>query len=217
MAESIVPQGNEIAKPVSYKHGHSPWKFPPSPTYNSWRGMLERCKNASHTSYHNYGGRGIKVCDRWSDFQNFLEDMGPRPEGMSLDRKDPNGHYCPENCRWATDEEQARNRSDNRMLTYDGRTQCLADWAKELGIVSASLLERLNTGWSVEQALGSPKGSRKKPLATLTYNGVTKSIGEWAKEKGFNGHRTITNRIRLGWDVDRILNTPVREKRQKDG
>lgn len=91
------------------KHGNAArvWR---SPTYISWANMRARCNNPNHHRYKSYGGRGIKVCKRWNDFKKFFIDMGPRPEGMTLDRMDVNKNYCKANCRWATDAEQRANK-----------------------------------------------------------------------------------------------------------
>ena len=96
------------------KHGHSSGNDNPSLTYNSWAHMKARCQNSNHKSYKNYGGRGIKVCERWQDFENFLADMGVRPPGKTLDRIDNSGNHEPKNCRWATRKEQNQNRRDQK-------------------------------------------------------------------------------------------------------
>lgn len=150
-----------MAPPI--KHGHA-FRNAHSPEYNSLRCMLNRCYLASFRGYADYGGRGISVCGKWAaSFEAFLEDMGEQPAaGYSLDRIDNSGNYQPGNVRWASKKEQARNRSRNRMLTYAGKTMCLAAWANELGIHRAALGDRLRTGWSVERAL-STVGSQNNP------------------------------------------------------
>lgn len=92
------------------RHGHSPRSGRQSQTYNSWRGMLDRCEKPNHISYPYYGGKGVTVCDRWKSFENFLSDMGNRPSGKTIDRINSDGNYEPSNCRWATIAEQNRNR-----------------------------------------------------------------------------------------------------------
>jgi hypothetical protein len=121
------------------------WK---TPEYRAWSAMKLRCANPNNEQYHNYGGRGITVCDRWrQSFAAFLVDMGPRPSPRhSIDRIDNNGNYEPGNCRWATSREQNRNRRNNIVLTHDGRTMCLADWARELGVPRGTLLARYRDG-----------------------------------------------------------------------
>lgn len=139
------------------KHGHSrkAWK---SPTYKSWHAMMKRCHQTGATEYRLYGGRGINVCERWQDFRNFLADMGERPTGHSLDRIDPDGHYEPGNCRWATNLEQQNNKRNNTVLTAGGRTMTIQDWHRETGIGSSTIRERLRRGWSTEDAVS------KRPL-----------------------------------------------------
>jgi hypothetical protein len=126
--------------------------------YRLWLGMRDRCENASNPEWGNYGGRGIKVCDRWSDFENFLADMGKRPNrNLSLDRIDNDGNYEPGNVRWATTKEQARNTRRNRVLTFRGESKPLIEWAEVQGIAAHTLHARITRlGWSVERALTEP-------------------------------------------------------------
>jgi len=128
--------------------------------YNSWQSMLSRCNNPKNMQYRNYGGRGITVCDEWKNsFENFLKDMGERPENTSLDRIDVNGNYSPNNCRWATKAEQARNKRQTIWITFDEKTQCLTDWANEIGISSEGLRYRLKNT-TVNNALTKPVDTR---------------------------------------------------------
>src|SRR5690606_6056327 len=130
-----------------------------SPEYRAWQHMRERCSNPRVHNYHRYGGRGIKVCDRWANsFENFLADMGPRPSPEhSLDRyPNPDGDYEPGNCRWATPEQQTRNRRTNKILSFKGREQTLTDWCQELDLEPSIVSTRLRRGWTVERALNTP-------------------------------------------------------------
>lgn len=124
--------------------------------YSSWGGMVARCTNSNIPQWNDYGGRGIKVCDRWLKFENFLADMGECPNGMSIDRIDVNGNYEPGNCRWATPKEQSRNRRNTVFLTVNGRTQPLAEWADEIGCGYDRLLRRKMDGWSDEDCIFVP-------------------------------------------------------------
>lgn len=136
------------------RHGHHG-----SVEYMTWTRIRNRCRNPNHQDWANYGGRGIKVCDRWDSFELFLADMGPRPSGTSIDRIDVNGNYEPTNCRWATPTEQARNKRTSSMVTFRGRTQCISAWAEEYGVSKQVLLWRIRSGWEVEKALTAPIGS----------------------------------------------------------
>ena len=121
--------------------------------YNSWNTMIQRCTNPNNKNYPWYGGRGVEVCLEWHHFENFLEDMGKRPEGMSLGRIDNDGPYCKDNCRWATAKQQAQNRRSCHLLEYAGKIHSIMEWSKLLGIPHSVLYGRIRHGWSVEKAL----------------------------------------------------------------
>ena len=135
------------------RHGHNSRERWQSPTYKSWRNMLRRCNDTKHGSYSNYGGRGIKVCEEWNTFEQFLADMGDRPEDKTLDRIDGDKGYSKENCRWMNMTEQANNRANNHRLTYQGETHTIAEWAVKLGIKDGTIRARLFRGFSTEDAL----------------------------------------------------------------
>ena len=103
--------------------------------------------------YKHYGGRGIGVCERWFNFENFYADMGTRPQGLSLDRMNNNDGYKPSNCRWATLIEQYNNTSRNVKITYNGLTLSISQWAERMGIKYRTLQGRINRGWSIEKSL----------------------------------------------------------------
>lgn len=134
--------------------------------YNIWQSMLRRTTNPGDSAYPYYGGRGIKVCDRWRSLENFLTDMGPTyADDLSIDRVDVNGDYEPGNCRWATDVEQGRNKRNSAWIEFRGHRLCEAEWAERLGINPKTLTSRLRYGWSIERAL--TEGVAPERLADL--------------------------------------------------
>lgn len=126
-----------------------------APEYAIWKEMNRRCSTPTNKEYHNYGGRGIEVCEQWRhSFTTFYADMGKRPDGLQLDRINNDGDYNPENCRWTTPTVQANNTRLNRYFTIDGRTQTLAEWCRERGVRYGRVNGRLNRlGYTIEQAL----------------------------------------------------------------
>jgi len=134
-----------------------------TPTYQAWAAMRTRCLNPNNPAYPRYGGRGIRICDEWSLFSGFLRDMGERPEGMSIDRIDCNGHYAPSNCRWANPTQQANNRRSNRSLEWNGKNFTLAELSRETGINWNTIRGRLERGFSVERAISATFRERTKP------------------------------------------------------
>ncbi len=125
--------------------------------YTIWNGLKYRCFNSGGKNYHNYGGRGITVCERWlASFENFLEDMGEKPLHKTLDRIDVNGNYEKDNCRWASNEEQSNNRRNNRVISLNGKAQTIALWAKELGFSRQAIRHRIESNWTDEAILTRP-------------------------------------------------------------
>jgi hypothetical protein len=158
-----------------------------TPLYAAWVGMHQRCSNPSGPNWKHYGGRGIRVCQRWNDLHAFLADMGHPEPNQTLGRIDNDGPYEPANCRWETQEQQNENTRRNRFLTWDGRTQILKHWAKEYDLAPRRLSERLKRGWSLERALTTPcpvgyEAGRAKHCA--------EARAMWAK----NGHRYSATR-----------------------
>jgi hypothetical protein len=126
--------------------------------YGSWQGMKSRCNNPNDPEYKNYGGRGILVCDRWSNsFETFLSDMGERPENKTLDRIDPNGNYTPENCKWSSPKEQLRNTRFNKLINFRGRLITIPELSELCGIKIGTLRQRIfKYNWTVEKAATTP-------------------------------------------------------------
>jgi hypothetical protein len=132
-----------------------------SKEYGIWCSIKARCFNTNNHAYKNYGGRGISMCRRWLNFNNFLKDMGKCPVGYSIDRIDVNGNYTAENCRWATPKEQSRNTRFNVLITHNGKSQCIAAWAEELNIPYKLLYQRIRRGLTIEETLTTPVRKRR--------------------------------------------------------
>lgn len=158
-------------RPHALKRGYEKNK-----PYSTWIGMIQRTTNPNSKSYPRYGGRGIKVCDEWRSFRAFHRDMGDPPDGMELDRIDNNTGYSKENCRWVPRKDNARNKSNNRLITYNGESRCLAEWEEIVGIKAETIYTRIYyRGWSVEEALTikASVGSNQRLRGHLSGSSIT--------------------------------------------
>lgn len=148
--------------------------------YETWRQMRRRCYDPKAKGYKHYGGRGIQVCERWQTFQNFYDDMFESySEGLTIERIDVNGHYSPENCRWATNMEQQANKRNNRVLVYRGEEMHLAELCRRTGVSKMMMQDRLSRGMTPDEAVEHAKAS--------TYG-----KGRWAQKYG-KGRTSLTS------------------------
>ena len=183
------------------KTKHGLWQ---TRSYEVWSSMVKRCTRKSSRNYHRYGGRGITVCERWLDFENFYADMGERPEGLTLERIDNEKGYYPENCKWATVAEQNRNRKNNVNITIDGVTKCAKDWGDMARVNMSVITGRVRKGWDGAQAVFTPV---KTGSLMVTINGVEKAVADVAKEYGLD-ESCLRARLRRGWDIQRAVEPP---------
>lgn len=150
-----------VQREASTKHGL--WGHP---LYDTWRNMYKRCYDPRNKRFDAYGGRGIVVCDRWHNVQAFVEDLEPSwAPGLELDRIDNDKSYSPENCRWVTHTEQARNKRSLRRITVGGRTMTAAEWARENGLNYGTVLSRLSSGWDPVEAVTNRSDARRSRRA----------------------------------------------------
>lgn len=183
------------------KHGHAP-RSGTSPTYRSWSNMMTRCYNPNAEKYESYGGVGVTVQKSWHKFENFLKDMGERPVGMTIDRKEPLLGYSKKNCRWATIGQQARNKRNTIRVEYKGETKTLMEWSEILGKEYDTLHDRIfKKGWSVQKAF-------EKSVGTLTVAGVTKTYKEWSDSTGLHTE-CIRGRVKMGWAPEKCIQVAV--------
>jgi hypothetical protein len=171
-------------------------------TFAIWAEMRARCNNPNRARWADYGGRGIKVSDRWDKFENFYADMGDAPDRMSIDRIDVNGDYCPANCRWATPKEQANNRRNNVFLTWQNKTQTIAQWSEETGVPAYAISHRLSKSLTLDDVF-APVEDKK-----IMFHGENKTLSKWARSMGIS-QAGLWNRIyKLGWSPERALTAP---------
>ena len=191
---------------MNYKHGDTNTRF-----YKIWCGIKERVSNKDKL----YFKKGIEICSSWMDYNVFKNDMYDSyidhvniygEKETTIDRINNNLGYLSDNCRWATYQEQARNRSTNITIEYDNKIMCLKDWALELKIKEHTLMARLKNGWSIKETLDIPvKNGQKIHHKTIYFNGETKSIKEWGNIMNIKPC-TIGIRLKRGWSIERALN-----------
>lgn len=180
-----------------------------TPLYWAWNHMKDRCRNPNGKDWPNYGGRGITVCERWTSFDNFVEDMADDwVSGVStLERIDSNGNYEPSNVRWATKSEQGSNTSRVKRIEYRGRTQNVSAWIRELGIARSAVYAHVRDGKTYPEAFDAVLGSREHiGAAKITFNGESLTAVEWAERLGLNAS-TIHARMRKSWPVEKVLSS----------
>jgi predicted DNA-binding protein YlxM (UPF0122 family) len=207
--------GNTKSCGCLQKINHKPHKthgYTKTPIYQCWRSMIGRCNNKNDKGYKNYGGRGIKVCERWNNFENFLEDMGEKPDGLSIDRIDNDGNYEPNNCRWATDKEQMRNRRNTTNIPFNGDQISLVEVAETKGMSKQALRKRINRGWNIKEAIEKPQREydlKEKTRDEKIAQERREFIAELSKTCGKPEkilHRRIFN---MGFSIEKAITLPV--------
>lgn len=176
---------------------------------------MQRCYNINEKSYEDYGGRGITVSQRYKGtdgVENFIQDVGTKPgPGFSIDRIDNDGNYCPGNLQWSTDKQQADHKRNTRLITYKGETLNIAQWSERVGIHRSITRTRLESGWSVADALETPVTPRSR---MITYNGETLSLTSWAERLG-TCCETLCSRLSRGWSIEKTVTTPAKQHNRK--
>lgn len=156
--------GHTWSREISDRTGGAPSD---GPEYRAWQRIRQRCGNPKHHRFPHYGGRGISVCEAWSDYDRFFADMGERPSPLhSIERKDVNGNYEPDNCVWATDKEQRRNKRNTVWVEWEGVRMKFADLMDDLGLNPSLVAGRLRNGWDIERAVSTPSRgwTRRNPV-----------------------------------------------------
>ena len=194
-------------------------------SYNSWASMKSRCLNPNNPAFKNYGERGITVCERWLLFRNFYEDMGDPPETLTLERKENDKGYYPENCEWASRSRQSRNRRSLVVITMDGETQPLSVWVERYGANYGTVHQRIwKYGWSPEAAIKTPEITQRigvpfgRSIHDFEHSFVDTvdgkiSLAEAIRKSGLK-QNTVLQRMSRGWSVHEALSLPPRKGRR---
>lgn len=198
----------EVARQMMLKHGRS--QDPSGSAYATWSSMFARCYNPKSPSYSDYGGRGIKICNRWHKFENFLADMGERPRGTSIDRwPDKNGNYEPGNCRWATQTQQMYNTRRAHEIEIGDARATTADLAAASGVSIGRVRYRISRGMPPEKAMETGNLNER----AVEFGGLSMSMAAWGRHLGLN-RGTIEARIRRGKSIEEAL-APVLPRNRK--
>ena len=195
---------NRTTKP---RRSHTRW-MREKRTYICWLGMIHRCTNPKNQAYKYYGGRGITVCERWMEFENFLADMGYAPRRLTLERVNNNAGYCKANCRWIPLAQQSNNRTISRWITFKGVRKTLADWGRHLGISRKTLRSRISMGWPLSRVLDGRLIRPSRPAKLIQCRGEKRTMLEWAMIARSTKKR-IWGRLNLGWDVESAIFDPI--------
>lgn len=182
-----------------------------SGTYKTWSSMKQRCYSPKMEAFKFYGERGITVCERWlNSFENFLTDMGERPEKKTLDRIDNSKGYFKENCRWATINEQARNTTTNHFIEVGGQRMTIIEWSEKTGLTKDTIAKRIKYGFNPEECVSTERFFKKRYLEAF---GKKQRICDWEKETGISSSAIIC-RLKRNWQKEIALTKPVRAIKQ---
>jgi hypothetical protein len=191
----------------------------PHPLYGIWQGMRRRCLNPNAKQWNDYGGRGITICERWNSFHAFVQDMGPRPAGYTLERTDNDGPYSPENCRWATRREQMQNRRRSVFITVEGITYPAAELARKVGVDYLTIRSRVDRGVSTEELLSPhrlmPPAAKRKWISSKAVAG--RKAAAAARTHCRKGHELTaanTYLTKQGWKQCRVCHAAKVRRQQ---
>ena len=188
---------------------HTTHNMSSSREYRIWSGMIKRCTNKNSKAYKNYGGRGITVDPSWLKFENFYNDMGKAPLDYSIERIDVNKGYYKKNCKWIPSIDQGRNKRNSVIITQEGQSLLAVDWEKITGIPRRCIHDRIQKGWSVEDALTIKAEDGHSFIKGFEYKGRVVTFAQLEKEKGYSDS-TITKRLKSGWSLEEAIETPLK-------